>query len=96
MVKRLLPSSLMYVIIQELKLYFVNTSLIYKVMPFLVMLIVSKKSTITWQYSHLEFKKCTRMMKVSIPTLDIHNQKIWCKNGKIQELKIHIFLQSFW
>jgi hypothetical protein len=56
MVKRLLPSSLMYVIIQELRLYFISTSLIYKAMAFLVVSIVSKKSTITWQYSHLEFK----------------------------------------
>jgi hypothetical protein len=56
MVKRLLPSSLMYVIIQELRLYFISTSLIYKAMAFLVVSIVSKKSTITWQYSHLELK----------------------------------------
>lgn len=34
-------------------------------------------------------------MKVSTPTLDIHNQKIWCKNGKIQELKIHTFPKFF-
>jgi hypothetical protein len=40
-------------------------------------------------------QKCTSIMKVSTPTLDIHNQKIWCKNGKIQELKIHTFPKFF-
>jgi len=31
----------------------------------------------------------------SIHSHHIHNQKIWCKNGKIQKMKIHIFPKSF-
>jgi hypothetical protein len=75
MVKRLLPSYLMYVIIQELRLYFVSTSLTCKAMALLVLSIVSKKLIITWQYSHLELKKCTIITKVSTPTLDIHKSE---------------------
>ncbi len=53
-----------------------NNSLTCKAMAILIFFVVSKKSMVTWQGSHLSFNKCTMKTNVSIPILDIHKSKL--------------------
>jgi hypothetical protein len=57
--------------IRVLNPYFVSTSLTCKAMAFLEVFTISKKPTIMWQGSHLSFKKCMIITKVSTLTFDI-------------------------
>jgi hypothetical protein len=71
MVERLLPSFLTYARTQTLNLCFGNKSFICKAKSLHMVSIVSKNPLVTWQSSHLSFKKCTIWTKISMPFLDI-------------------------
>ncbi len=59
MVEILFPSSLTKVITQALSPCFASISLTCKAMALPKFFVISKKPMVTWQDSHLSFKKCT-------------------------------------
>jgi hypothetical protein len=76
MVKRWFFSFLTHVKTQTLNPYFANKSFICKAKAFFVIFVVTNYPMITWQGSHLSFKKCTIITKVLILFLDIQRSKL--------------------
>ncbi len=76
MEERWFLSSLTHVKTRTLNPYFANKSFICKTKALFVVFVVANYPMITWQGSHLSFKKCTIITKVPIPFLDIQRSKL--------------------
>ncbi len=79
MVERWFLSSLTHVKTRTLNPYFANKSFICKTKALFVVFVVANYPMITWQGSHLSFKKCTIITKLPIPFPDIQRSKLMVK-----------------